>query len=331
MHVAVTGACGRVGRVVVAELLDRGHRVTGLDLRAPAEPVAGLTHLTGDLAALPPGDPRLADVEAVAHLGALMSWDETDAERLLAANTTATATLVRALTGARVRRFVLASSGEVYPENSPQYQPLDEQHPRLPGTWYGLSKLLAEEVVAFAGRTQGWSTVVLRFAHTQDPAELLDPDSSFSGPRFFASRRLPRARAAGYDAAAQALEPFAGDDGTLLLAHREDGEPVRMPILATSDLAHGVVLALEATTTGHEVVGLGPDESLDLADLARDLAAAAGLRTVDVTFPVAPSYRTSNVRATELLGFVPRVTRDDLVREAAAAHRSRRSDRRQSI
>lgn len=323
MHVAVTGACGRVGRVVVAELTDRGHQVTGLDLRIPTEPVTGVEYLTGDLGGLSPADPRLDGVEAVAHLGALMSWDETDAPALLAANVTATATLVRALAGSTLRRFVLASSGEVYPENSPRYQPLDENHPRLPGTWYGLSKLLAEEVVAFAGRTQNWSTVVLRFAHTQDPAELLDPDSVFSGPRFFASRRLARARAAGHTAAVEALEPFAADDRTLLLAHREDGAPVRMPILATSDLAHGVVLALEAQTSGHEVVGLGPDESFDLADLARDLAAAAGLGTVEVTFPVAPSYRTSNARARELLGFVPVVDRAELVRRAVAAHRSR--------
>lgn len=323
MRIAVTGTSGRVGRRVAAELLDRGHAVTGLDLVEPAEPLPGVTYLTGDLADLPTGDPRLRDVDAVAHLGALMSWNPADARRLLTANVTATAALVQALEGSRVARLVLASTGEVYPENSPQYQPIDEDHPRLPATWYGLSKLLAEEVVAFAGRTQGWSTVVLRFAHTQDPAELLDPDSFFSGPRFFASRRLPRELAAGHDGAASTLAPFADDDGTLLLAHRADGEPVRMGILATADLAHGVVLALEADTRDHEVVGLGPDEPVDLTELARDLAAAAGLGTVDVTLPQAPSYRTSNSRARDLLGFRPAVGRAELVRLAAAAHRDR--------
>ncbi|GGI39404.1 hypothetical protein GCM10010988_23900 [Cnuibacter physcomitrellae] len=178
--------------------------------------------------------------------------------------------------------------------------------------------------MAFAGRTLDWSTVVLRFSHTQDPAELLDPDSFFSGPRFFASRRLARERAAGHAAVVAALEPFSDDDSTLLVASREDGAPVQMGILGTPDLAHGVVLALEAETTGHEVIGLGPDEPLDLGAFARDLAAAAGLGTVDVVLPVsAPSYTTSNARARELLGFEPRLSRDDLIRLAVAARAER--------
>ncbi|WP_378144157.1 NAD-dependent epimerase/dehydratase family protein [Cnuibacter sp. UC19_7] len=324
MRIAVTGASGRVGRAVAAELVSRGHEVVGLDLVPPRTPLDGVEYLVGDLSDLPVADPRLAGVEAVAHLGAYMSWSPADAERILAANTDATAHLVRALEGSAVRRFVLASTGEVYPENAPQYQPLDEDHPRLPTTWYGLSKVLAEEVVAFAGRTLGWATVVLRFSHTQDPAELLDPDSFFSGPRFFASRRLARERAAGNTAVVAALEPFAGDDSTLLVASREDGAPVQMGILGTPDLAHGVVLALEAETTGHEVVGLGPDEPLDLGAFARDLAAAAGLGTVDVVLPVsAPSYTTSNARARELLGFAPRLARADLIRLAVAARTER--------
>ncbi|PRY62545.1 NAD-dependent epimerase/dehydratase family protein [Glycomyces artemisiae] len=324
MRIAVTGASGRVGGAVAARLVDNGHTVIGLDLVAPRQAVPGVDYLIGDLADLEPSDPRLAEVEAVAHLGALMSWDEADAARLHHANVTATLNLVRALDGGAVRRFVLASTGEVYPENAPQYQPLDEAHPRLPRTWYGLSKVLAEETVAFAARTRGWDAVALRFSHTQHPAELLDPDSFFSGPRFFASRRHRKALAAGDHALAEQLAPYAGDDGTLLVARRSDGAPVRMGILATDDLARGVVLAVEADTTGYEVAGLGPDDSTDLGDFARDLAEAAGLDTVEVTLPpTAPGYVTSNTRARELFGFTPRITRDDMVRLAAEAHRER--------
>lgn len=324
MRIAVTGASGRVGRSVVAALAENGHRVTGLDLVAPASPVDGVEYLIGDLADLPDADPRLAGIEAVAHLGALMSWDPRDADRLMDANVRATQRLIRALDPATVRRFVLASTGEVYPENAPVFQPLDETHPRRPNTWYGLSKVLAEETVAFAGRSLGWATVVLRFSHTQDPAELLDPESFFSGPRFFASRRIARERAAGHDAVVEALAPHAHDDGTLLVAHREDGAPVQMGILATEDLTAGIVLALEAETTGHEVIGLGPDEPTDLGVLATELAAAAGLRTVDVTLPVsAPSYVTSNERARTVLGFRPAIDRAEFVRLAAEARSAR--------
>lgn len=323
MKIAVTGASGRVGRAVTALLVDGGHTVLGLDLVPPREPVAGAEYLVGDLADLPVADPRLAGVEAVAHLGAYMSWSPDDAEKLFDANVSATMRLIRAL-GPSVRRFVLASSGEVYPENAPAYQPLDEDHPRRPTTWYGESKVLAEELVAFAGRTNGWDTVVLRFSHTQDPAEILDPDSFFSGPRFFASRRIARERAAGNAQVVAALEPYAGDDSTLLVASRADGAPVQMGILATPDLAAGVVLALEAETTGHEVIGLGPDEPTDLGAFARELAAAAGLGTVEVTLPVtAPSYSTSNARAREVLGFRPQIGPAEFVRRAVEARRER--------
>jgi len=327
MKIAVTGASGRVGRAVTALLAEAGHTVLGLDLVPPREPVAGAEYLVGDLADLPVADPRLAGVEAVAHLGAYMSWNPDDAEKVFDANVSATMRLIRAL-GPSVRRFVLASTGEVYPENAPAYQPLDEDHPRMPTTWYGESKVLAEELVAFAGRTNGWDTVVLRFSHTQDPAEILDPDSFFSGPRFFASRRIARERAAGNTDVVAALEPYAGDDSTLLVASRADGAPVQMGILATPDLAAGVVLALEAQTTGHEVIGLGPDEPTDLGVFARELAEAAGLRTVEVTLPVtAPSYSTSNAKARELLGFRPQIGRAEFVRRAVEARRGASANR----
>lgn len=327
MHIAVTGASGRVGRTVVAELVSRGHQVLGLDRVPPTTPVEGAEYVTEDLGNLPSHDPRLAEIEAVAHLGAYMSWDPEEANTVFSAGVVATQRLIRALEGSRVRRFLLASTGEVYPENAPEYQPLDENHSRHPQTWYGVSKVLAEDLVQFSGRTAGWSTLVLRFAHTQDPAEILDADSFFSGPRFFASRRVARERAAHHDTAVAALEPYSHDDTTLLVAHREDGAPVRMGILATPDLAHGVVLGLEAETTGHEVVGLGPDTAIDLGQFARLLAEAAGLGTVDVTFPVGsvPSYMTSNTKARDLLGFRPRIGQQEFVRLAAAEHSRRRA------
>ncbi|WP_158685277.1 NAD-dependent epimerase/dehydratase family protein [Microbacterium halophytorum] len=329
MRIAVTGASGRVGSAVVDLLAGAGHSVLGLDLVAPREPREGVEYLVGDLAQLEPADERLRTVEAVAHLGALMSWEPADADRLLQHNVMATASLVRAFEGGRLATFVLASTGEVYPENSPHYQPLDERHPRRPTTWYGLSKVLAEEVVEFAGRANGWRTMALRFAHTQRPAELLDPDSFFSGPRFFASRRYRKALALGDAALAAQLEQYADDDSTLLVARRDDGQPVQMGILATDDLAAGIVLALEASWAGHEAVGLGPDDSIDLGEFARDLAAAAGLSAVEVILPpTAPSYLTSNAKAREILGFAQRVSREEMVERAVEAYAVRGSTRR---
>lgn len=325
MRIIVTGTSGRVGSTVAAQLVERGHDVIGIDRVAPASPIPGIEYIVSDLTALEPRDSRLADAEAVAHLGAFMSWNESDAEALYDANVTGTLALVRALTGSQTTRFVLASTGEVYPENAPEYQPLDEQHPRLPRTWYGLSKVLAEEIVAFGGRTLGWNTVVLRFSHTQHPAELLDPSSFFSGPRFFAKARFAKEEAVGNRVVADQLRAFADDTSdTVIVASRADGTPTTMGIMASPDLAHGVVLALEGETSGHEVLGLGPDVSTDLGSFAARLASAAGLPTTTVTLPTsAPSYTTSNARARELLGFEPEYDEDRMIEAAVAAREAR--------
>ncbi|MET8473761.1 NAD(P)-dependent oxidoreductase [Streptomyces sp. NPDC004856] len=325
MHIVVTGAAGRVGRAVTAQLVERGHQVTGIDMARPASPVEGVRYVTAAFSELEPGDQRLAGIDAVAHLGAMMSWRDADAAAMFEANVVGTFRLIEAAAPHGVRRLVLASTGEVYPENAPAYLPLDEAHPRNATTHYGMTKVLSEDLADFAGRKYGMAVTTLRFAHTQDPAELLDPDSFFSGPRFFLHRRLEKERAAGNTDVVRQLEAWDGGEA-LIAPRRADGRPVRMGILATEDLARGVVLALEADASVDGVFGLGPDESTDLAEFARALGAAAGLPVVDVTVPnTAADYWTLNARARELLGFRQRIGAEEMVAQAVEA-RKRRHD-----
>ncbi len=91
----------------------------------------------------------------------------------------------------------------------------------------------------WAARTSGLGTTILRFSHTQDARELLDPDSFFSGPRFFLQPRIRQQEAFGNMAAVAALR--AVDDGTpaLLLARNEHGRPYRMMITDARDMSAG--------------------------------------------------------------------------------------------
>jgi len=320
MRIAVTGASGRLGRTLTGLLLARGHRVTGLDAVPPAySPPPGAEFGHVDLADRDGLVAACAGADAVVHLAAVMSWRRADDPALLRTNVIGTANVAEAAAAAGAF-LVFASSGEVYPEGRPVYQPLDEDHPRAPTSAYGLTKVLGEDTVAFYRRSRGLRAVVLRFSHFQDAVELLDPDSFFSGPRFFLHRKIEQQRGFGNDAAVAALEPH--DDGTekLVLSRGADGTPYRMGILDSRDLATGVAAAAERPDLDGRVIGIGADDSVDFDDLIPRMAERSGLPYVDVRLPgPAVHYTTSNAQARDLLGFTVRHPIAAMVDEAARA------------
>jgi UDP-glucose 4-epimerase len=325
MRILVTGASGRIGGATVRCLRSAGHEVVGLDARLPTAVVPGTTFVQARLEDLTAGHPALDGIAAVAHLGALMSWDDVEAPRLFQANVEGTFRLLEAVAPLDLERFVFASTGEVYPEMAPAYLPIDEHHPRRPNSHYGLSKLLGEELVAFYARKHALPAATLRFCHVQDPVELLDPDSFFSGPRFFLRRRVERLRAAGADTLADELASAGQGDDTLIAVHGPDGRPARMCVLATTDMAWAITRAMTHPEIVGQTIGVGPDEPTDLAQLARDLGTASGLPVIDVRLPGVADYWTINARARELLGFRQTLTYADMVAAAASAYASRRA------
>lgn len=320
MHILVTGSAGRVGRHVVALLHARGDSVTGFDLKPLATTADGYREVIGGF-----DDPAavaraVEGADVVLHLGAYMSWLPADAARVYAANATGTFHLLAAASAAKVKRFVLASTGEVYPEVRPRYLPLDESHPREPTSVYGLSKLLAEEMTAFFHRTQGLPFVILRFSHTQDARELIDPASFFSGPRFFLRSKIRQQKQFGNARALAVLEPLDEGAEKLLVQCGEDGTPYRMMIADARDIAAGVVLAIDAPRAQNATMFLGPDEATALDAAVALLHAKTGLSMVRANLPgPTVNYTTSNARARELLGFRPRWNFASMVEDAVRA------------
>ena len=317
MHVLVTGSAGRVGRRVVAHLLARGDTVTGFDLQPLALADAGYREVIGAFEDPGAVARALDGAGAVLHLGAFMSWLPADAARVYAANATGTFLLLQAAASAKAKRFVLASTGEVYPEVRPRYLPVDESHSREPLSVYGLTKLLAEEMTAFHQRAHGLPYTILRFAHTQDAGELLDPASFFSGPRFYLRSKIRQQRAFGNARALAVLEPLDDGNEKLLVQCGEDGTPYRMAIADARDIADGVVLALDAPGALNATIYVGPDDSTPLDEGVALLRARTGLPVVRARLPgPAVDYATSNARARELLGFRPQWTFAKMVDDA---------------
>lgn len=145
----VTGASGFVGRYLVEALREAGWRVTTLDRRPPADRV-------GDLAAMPL---RNLSADVVFHLAGFANpAASVDAAiEAFEANATATARLVR---DARAKRFVLASSCQVYRPSDRAHVESDPPGPRTP---YSASKLCGEALALASGK----DVVILRpFNHT---------------------------------------------------------------------------------------------------------------------------------------------------------------------
>lgn len=321
MLVLVTGSSGRVGRAAVAALRAAGHRVRGFDLRASG---SDLDEVVGSFDDAEACARAVAGTEAVLHLGAFMSWVAAERTAMFRANVEGTRVLLDAAAQAGVRRFVFASSGEVYPENAPLFLPVTEEHPLRANSPYGVTKLLGEDLISFHQRIGSFETVILRFSHTQDASELLDPDSFFSGPRFFLQPRIRQQERMGNTAVAELLR--AADPGrpAHVLARNAAGKPFRMHITDTRDMVKGLLLALESDRAAGGIFNLGATEPVDFAQALPAMAEITGLPVVTVDLPGAGvDYQTSNARIRETLGFEPEWTIDRMLQEAARTWRTR--------
>ena len=324
MFILVTGSSGRVGRHIVKKLLAEGNRVRGLDLNNSGFTANNYEEIRGTLDDTGVAANAVTGVEAILHLAAFMSWKPQDKTAMFLANVEGTRVLLDAAVEQKVRRFVFASSGEVYPENAPRFLPITEEHPLNPNSPYGLTKLLGEELVRFHQRAGKLETVILRFSHTQDAVELLDENSFFSGPRFFLRPRIRQQEDFGNIKVADILKAHDPGKPAHVLARNENGRPFRMHITDSRDMADGVLLALSHPAAPGEVFNLGATDPVDFEALLRDMSAVTGYPVVTVDLPGAGVYyQTSNEKIKTMLGFTPKWTIKQMLREAAEARRIR--------
>ncbi|QXD23280.1 NAD-dependent epimerase/dehydratase family protein [Opitutia bacterium ISCC 51] len=315
--VFLTGASGRIGVRLGQLLLNDGFEVIGLDLAPARLAHEQYSHVQTNYKDGVDLNDCLQGVAYVLHLGAMMSWHPQDNPQMFEANVSATQSLLSAAKDVGVGRFVFASSGEVYPETAAKVFPITEDMPMNPTSFYGLTKKLGEELVSFYQR-QGLETVILRFPHTQSADEVLDPDSFFSGPRFFLESKIKQMEFFGNTVVAEKLEALRGDDGPkMIIQHgEEDGLPYQMHIADVRDVAHGVYLAMTHPKAANEIFNLEPDDVVEFDKALPRMAEITGLPLVKAYMPgKAVHYRTSNAKIKELLGFQPEHTFMGMVEE----------------
>ncbi len=184
MKVVVTGGAGRLGRYAIEDLLEQGFDVLATDA---VQPETNLCHfIAADLVNEEALQGIFTGADAVVHLArrrfpytengfdpASGTWKTPDVSadaRRFNDNTAMTYNVLSAAIATGVKKIVCGSSlavyGFFYPSTdvSPDYLPVDENHPRRPQDPYGLSKIVAESMCDAFCRKAGAQIASLRFS-----------------------------------------------------------------------------------------------------------------------------------------------------------------------
>ena len=259
--ILVTGANGLVGTHVVRQLLARGRDVAcAVRDTAAGAMLTQARRITAVGVVGPATDwsAALDGVSCVVHLAARTHvLRETAADPLAeyrGINVAATEHLARAAAARGVKRLVFASSVKVNGEGggTPPYR--EEDAPR-PEDAYGVSKWEAEQALARVAAETGLETVVLR------------PPLVYGAGVKGNFLRLMRAVAAGTPLPLGAIRN-------------------RRSYIYAGNLADAIGLATGASPAGNKTYLVSDGEDLSTPDLARALAAALGVKSRIVSFPL---------------------------------------------
>ena len=220
-RVGVTGAAGKLGRAVAADLAAHGWDVVSIDRVRPADVVGEFvtTDLTdyGQVLELMTGrvDEHAGPLDALVHLAALPAPGLVPNSATFANNATASWNVFNAARAAGVRNVVWASSETVLGlpfETPPPYVPVDEEYRVRPESTYSLVKALEEEMAHHLCRWDpGLKMIGLRFSNVMEPADYAE------FPAFDADAQLRKWNLWGYIDArdgAQAVRRALDHDAT---------------------------------------------------------------------------------------------------------------------
>ena len=304
--ILVTGGGGYVGSVLVPLLLEAGYQVRVLDLfiygkqvfdGIPAAHRLNLELLEGDLRDTALLKKSLSDCDAVIHLACISNDPSFELDPALgrSINYEAFLPLVDIAKDSGVRRFIYASSSSVY--GVKEEQNVTEDLPREPLTDYSRFKAMCEDELE-KRRSPGFTTLTLR------PATVCGWS--------------PRLR---LDLSVNILTNHAVNKGKITVF---GGAQLR-PNFHVRDCAELYVkcLALPAAQIDGKVFNAGYQNlSLDaIAEKVRDIV-GSHVEIVHTPTDDNRSYHISSEKILRELGFSPRFTIEDAIRELVEAFRA---------
>lgn len=163
MKILITGATGKVGSRLTAHLLQAGEEIRVLvrdENRAENLKKLGAEILVGDLSNLTDIEKAVKNIDVVIHTAAAFRGVSDDVQQ--AVNFDATVTLAKAAIAANVKRFIFASTTNVYLENT-RNRPATENDQPTGTAMYPASKIAAENALSDLTKNTEMELIITRF------------------------------------------------------------------------------------------------------------------------------------------------------------------------
>ncbi|WP_166355569.1 NAD-dependent epimerase/dehydratase family protein [Phytoactinopolyspora limicola] len=322
MRILVTGVAGRVGSTLAQHLVQAGHDVRGVVRprgRLPHESMMQHVGLVqADLSDTDALMRAVSGTDVVVHLAARMVMSDMPVEEFFDANVTGTLRVLEACVRQPTppRRIVFASTDNVYGPAEPRSWPMTEEHPQVPGDYYGTSKVLGEELVRNYGKLHGLPYVIVRLASVLAPNETssvcrLDWARSFVAAHVAANRRsnLWPLFADRLDVmSAMEAEAMGRRDNPAVALTGPDGEPWAIHFTDVRDAVTGLMLAISDDAAVNNTFNIAGPRTTTFEEASRALTQHLQLDSVTLRLPVRLAFELSIDKAGRLLGYSPEWT-----------------------
>ena len=307
-HVLVTGGTGYVGSLLVPQLVELGCKVTVYDINFFGDAKLFKSHpsvrcVQGDIRDTGKLSGSMAGVDAVIHLACISNDASFELNEALSTtiNLDAFEPMVVAAKKAGVKRFIYASSSSVYGvSESPD---VTEDHPLVPLTLYNKYKGMCEPLL-FKHQSKDFVTVVIR------PATLCG--------------YAPRQR---LDLSVNILTNHAINAGKITVF----GGSQKRPNLHVQDMCnvYELLLSVEDAKIAGQTFNAGFQNLsiMEIAHLAKKVVQQEFPDKGDIPIVTTPtddirSYHVNSDKITRVLGFRPKFTVEDAIRDLCKAFKA---------